>query len=37
MEVQQKQEDQNIMFFCRIMEKQREAEAEERRKERKFC
>ena len=36
MEVQREQEERNKMFFRQIMEKQREAEAEEREKDRKF-
>ena len=36
MEVQRKQEEHNRMFFRRVMEKQSEAEAEEREKDRKF-
>ena len=36
MEAQREQEECNRMFFRRIMEKQREFEAEEREKERKF-
>ena len=36
MEVQRKQEEYNRMFFRRVMEKQSEAEAEEREKDRKF-
>ena len=36
MEVQREQEERNKMFFRQIMEKQREAEAEERKKDRKF-
>ena len=36
MEAQREQEERNRMFFRQIMEKQREAEAEEREKDRKF-
>ena len=36
MEAQREQEERNRMFFSQIMEKQREAQAEEREKDRKF-
>ena len=36
MEAQREQEESNRMFFCRIMEKQHEVEAEERKKDSKF-